>query len=114
MFVLLSEVFGQIRMARFEQRVVQGEGAILAVVKRIRQLDDRRGPMVGNGVGAEGIADDVAEERRLILMLGTLTSVGSFLKLGHRPFRSSLTSNSVSRRLSRLVTVSVTARVAKS
>src|SRR5262249_1622322 len=42
---LLQEVLGRLSVARFEQRIVQGEGAVLAGVERLRELYDGRGQM---------------------------------------------------------------------
>jgi hypothetical protein len=39
-----AEVLGQLGVARFEQRVVKGEGAVLAGLERLGELHDRRGP----------------------------------------------------------------------
>jgi hypothetical protein len=67
--LLFLKMLGQLRMAGFEQGMVEGEGAILAVVKSLGKLDDGRGP-VGRCWGwTEGVAEDVASNASLLSLL---------------------------------------------
>jgi hypothetical protein len=65
MVLLGLEVLGQVRVAGFQQGVVQGEGSIGTIVDRLGQLNDGRGSVIWIGVRLERITEYVAYQSSL-------------------------------------------------